>query len=156
MSNLTIWRERLELLLILVGIGIATYLSYVKLFGLEAYCAGVGDCEAVQTSPYALFLGIPVALLGLGGYFALLAIFVVKQSDWAGWGHLAEQVFFLSTLIGVLFSAYLTYLELFVILAVCPWCVASAVVIVLLFVLSLTEVLGLGEDYEEELTMEQI
>ena len=130
MSKLAIWRERLELLLILAGIGIAIYLSYVKLFGLEPYCAGVGNCEAVQTSPYAQFLGIPVALLGLAGYIGLLALFAVKQVDWRGWGHLAEQAFFLSTLVGVLFSAYLTYIELFVILAVCPWCVASAVVMI--------------------------
>jgi uncharacterized membrane protein len=130
-----------QLALILAGIGISAYLSYVKLFGLEPYCAGVGDCEAVQTSPYAQLFGIPVAVLGLGSYLALLALWWVKRSNWMDLGYMACMAFFFVSLVGVLFSAYLTYLEIFVIEAICPWCVASAVVMVVLFVLSLIELL---------------
>lgn len=136
------WRSRLEGLLIVAGIGIAGYLSYVKLFQLEAFCGGVGDCETVQTSPYAELFGVPVAILGLGAYLALLVLWGVKERNWWGLDWLAAQAFFLVTLVGVLYSAYLTYLELFVILAICPWCVASAVVMTGLFVLSVTEVFG--------------
>lgn len=130
-----------QLALILAGIGIAVYLSYVKLFGLEPYCAGVGDCEAVQTSPYAQLFGIPVAILGLGSYLALLALWWVKRTDWSDLGYMARMAFFFVSLIGVLFSAYLTYLEIFVIEAICPWCVASAIVMTILFLLSLVELL---------------
>lgn len=133
-----------QLALILAGIGISAYLSYVKLFGLEPYCAGVGDCEAVQTSPYAQLFGIPVAVLGLGSYLALLALWWVKRSDWKDLGYMARMAFFFVSLVGVLFSTYLTYLEVFVIAAICPWCVASAVVMAILFLLSLAELL-LGE-----------
>lgn len=135
------WLDWAQLALIVAGIGIATYLSYVKLFGLEPYCAGVGNCEAVQTSPYAQLFGIPVAVLGLGAYLALLVLWWVKRSDWNDLGYMARMAFFFVSLIGVLFSAYLTYLEIFVIEAICPWCVASAVVMTALFFLSLAELL---------------
>lgn len=144
----------MQAVLLLAGIGIAGYLTYVKLFGLEPYCAGVGDCEAVQTSRYAELFGIPLAVLGLGAYLALLALWWVKERDWQGFGLLAAQVFFLGTLVGLLLSAYLTYLELFVILAICPWCVASAAVMTLLFLTSLAELLGGRFGYEEEVALE--
>lgn len=143
------WRDRLELLLIVAGIGIAAYLTYVKLFGLEPYCAGVGDCEVVQTSPYAELFGIPVAVLGLGAYFALLVLWLVRRSDWQGLGYLSGVGLFFVSLVGVLFSAYLTYLELFVIEAICPWCVASAIVMTAIFVLALVDMVR-GREAEPE------
>ncbi len=143
------WLARLQLILVVAGIGIAGYLTYVKLFAIEPYCAGVGNCEAVQTSPYAELLGVPVAIWGLLTYLALLALVLVKRSDWRDLGHPAGMAIFLVTLIGVIFSAYLTYLELFVIHAICPWCVASAVVMVALFILSIIEMFFTGEADEE-------
>lgn len=145
------WLDKLQLILIVAGLGIASYLTYVKLFGIKPYCAGVGDCEAVQTSPYAELFGIPVAIWGLLGYLALLVFYLVKRSNWQGLGHLARQATFLATLVGVLYSAYLTYLELFVIEAICPWCVASAVVMTALFVLAIVDVFGAGEEEDPEL-----
>lgn len=152
MSARRSWLDKLQLLLIVAGIGIASYLTYVKLFGIKPYCAGVGDCEAVQTSPYAELFGVPVAIWGLLSYLALLVLYLVKRSDWRGLGHLARQATFLATLVGVLYSAYLTYLELFVINAICPWCVASAIVMTALFVLAIVDVFGGAEDEEPELT----
>lgn len=149
MNGFSLWRERLQLWLSVAGVGIAGYLTYVKLFGIDPYCAGLGNCEAVQTSPYAELFGIPVAIYGLATYLGLIALCWVKRSDWNGLGYMATQAFFFATLVGVLFSAYLTYLELFVILEICPWCVASAIVMVILFVLSLTEVLGGGGEMDE-------
>lgn len=133
------WVSKLQLIFIVAGIAIAGYLTYVKLFAIEPYCAGVGDCEAVQTSPYASLLGVPVAIWGLFTYLVLLGIWFVKRSDWRDLGTLAGMATFLLTLVGVLFSAYLTYLEVAVIHAICPWCVASAVVMVVLFGLSIAE-----------------
>lgn len=139
MSDSRPWITRLQLILAIAGIGIAGYLTYVKLFAIEPYCAGVGDCEAVQTSPYAELLGVPVAIWGLLAYIALLALVLVKRSDWRGLGHLAGMATFLVTLVGVIFSAYLTWLEIAVIHAICPWCVASAIVMLALFILSIVE-----------------
>ena len=142
------WLDRLELILIVGGIGIAGYLTYVKLFDLQPYCAGVGNCEAVQTSIYSEFLGLPVAIWGLLTYVALLALYLVKRLDWKGFGALARQGFFLVALVGVVFSIYLTYLEIFVIKAICPWCVASAVVMAVLFALSVVDLLRGSEATE--------
>ena len=151
MSGRRAWLDRLMLILIVAGIVIASYLTYVKLFGIKPYCAGVGNCEAVQTSPYAELLGVPVAIWGLLGYLVLLALYLVKRNNWANLAWVARQLFFLTTLVGVLYSAYLTYLELFVIHAICPWCVASAIVMTALFVLAIIDAFGSsGEDEEEE------
>ncbi len=146
MSGFSEWRDRLQFLLSLAGLFISGYLTYIKLFGLEAYCGGIGDCEAVQTSPYAELFGIPVAIYGIATYLALLVLLWAKRADWNEMGDLAEQGFFFITVVGVLFSAYLTYLELFVILAICPWCVGSAVVVTAMFLFSLSELVGFGDD----------
>jgi uncharacterized membrane protein len=100
MDGRRVWLDRLQLILIGAGIVIASYLTYVKLFGIKPYCAGVGNCEAVQTSPYAVLLGVPVAIWGLLGYLALLALFLVKRYDWRNLGWVARQAFFLVTLVG--------------------------------------------------------
>lgn len=132
--------NRLMLALIVLGIGIAGYLTYIKLFHLEPFCGGIGSCESVQSSRYAEMLGVPVAIWGLLSYLALLVLYLVRRSDWQGLGYLARQAFFLVTLIGILYSAYLTYLELFVIHAICIWCVGSALVMTGLFVLAVKDV----------------
>lgn len=142
------WLNTAQLILIVAGIGIASYLTYVKLFDVKPYCAGVGNCEAVQSSPYAMLFGVPVAIWGQLSYLGLLALFLVKRSDWRGFGHLARQVTFLATLVGVMYSAYLTYLELFVINEICPWCVASAIVMTALFALAIVDVFAPDEDDE--------
>jgi uncharacterized membrane protein len=142
------WLDRFQAGLIVAGIGIAGYLTYVKLFGLKPYCADLGNCDAVQNSAYAEFFGIPVAVLGLLTYAALLVLWWVKRADWRGLGYPARLAFFFVSLIGVLFSAYLTYLEIWVIHEICPWCVASAIVMACLFVLILVEVIR-GDDEEE-------
>jgi uncharacterized membrane protein len=116
--------------LAVAGIGIATYLTYVHYGDVEAFCvAGGGGCEKVQTSEYAELAGIPVAVLGLIGYFLILGSLWVPGDS----GRLAGAVLSLS---GFGFSAYLTYRELFTIDAICQWCVASAIVMTLLAVLT--------------------
>jgi uncharacterized membrane protein len=159
MSSRRVWLDRVQLLLIVAGIGIASYLTYVKLFDVKPYCAGVGNCEAVQSSPYAELLGVPVAIWGLLSYLGLLALFLVKRADWRGFGPLARQLTFLATLVGVMYSAYLTYLELFVINEICPWCVASAIVMTALFVLAIIDVFAAHEEaegLEYETELEQV
>jgi uncharacterized membrane protein len=107
-------------LLAAAGIAISAYLTWTHLRGVVPVCvSGSGGCETVQTSRYAEILGVPVAALGLVAYTGLLLSAVIK-------GETAALLGFFIALVGTLFSAYLTYLELFVIFAICQWCVASA------------------------------
>jgi uncharacterized membrane protein len=120
--------------LALVGTGIAGYLTYVHYAGLHPLCLAGGGCEKVQTSRWAELGGLPVAVLGLAGYVAILASLALPED-------LGRPLAALLSLIGAGFSLYLTYLELFEIHAVCQWCVASAVVMVLLACVSVARLL---------------
>ncbi|HEX2093842.1 MAG TPA: vitamin K epoxide reductase family protein [Longimicrobiaceae bacterium] len=121
----------------LVGIFIAGYLALYKLGYLGVIQCGTGGCETVQASKYALFLGIPVAVWGIGEYVALFVLAVLGvQPRWAGARWVALALFAVSA-VGVIFTAYLTYLEAAVIHAWCRWCVASAVVITLIFLFTI-------------------
>ena len=114
----------------LAGIGVAGYLTWVHYADLEPICAGgSGGCEKVQSSDYAELAGVPVALLGLIGYGAILASLAVPGDA----GRFAGA---LTALAGFGFSAWLTYVELFEIDAICQWCVASAVIMTALAVVT--------------------
>lgn len=114
--------------LALAGIAIAGYLTWVHYEGLSPVCT-TGGCERVQASSYSEIGPIPVALLGLIGYVAILASLAIR-------GDVGRAATFMLTLAGFAFSLYLTYLELFVIDAICQWCVASAVVMTALLVIA--------------------
>jgi uncharacterized membrane protein len=120
-----------------VGLGIATYLSITEASGKLPQCVagGGGGCETVAQSSYAKLAGIEVAYLGVGAYASLLAAALVR-------GDVGRLGGGLVALVGFGFSAYLTYLELFVIDAICQWCVASAVTMTVLLGLSLARALG--------------
>lgn len=108
--------------LALAGIGVAGYLTWIHYADLEPICAGgSGGCEKVQTSDYAELAGVPVALLGLIGYGAILGSLALS-------GDLGRFAGAVMALAGFGFSAWLTYVELFEIDAICQWCVASAVI----------------------------
>jgi uncharacterized membrane protein len=132
------WLDRLTPSLALVGLGVAGYLAYVETQAVPAVCGPVGDCNAVQSSPYAKLFGVlPVGVLGAIGYVLILAAWLWGRLRSDGLARYAPLAVFGMSLIGVLFSLYLTYLEPFVIGAVCAWCLTSAVIITLLMLLSL-------------------
>lgn len=140
MSNTAIestgrWRLATPILALL-GAGIAGYLAYVKLSSTQAVCLGLGECETVQNSPYSVILGIPISILGLLAYLAILALWWWGQEEARPYADLAPMLLFGVTLFGFLYSAYLTYLELFVLKAICPWCVASAILMTALVVIA--------------------
>ncbi len=124
---------------VLAGLGAldAIYLTWVKLAHTQAICAGLGDCERVQTSVYSTLFGIPVAILGLGAYLVILALFLFGNRLPETLAAYNPLLIFGVAFIGFLFSAYLTYVELFVIEAICPYCVVSAVLITLIWLLSI-------------------
>jgi uncharacterized membrane protein len=113
----------------LAGLGIAAYLTVVHYAGGEPVCAIAHGCATVQKSAYAELAGVPVALLGLLGYVAILAALFRDGEQ----GRTAAA--FLS-LAGFGFSAWLTYVEVFKLDAICIWCVASAICMALLAGLS--------------------
>lgn len=113
--------------LALVGLGIAAYLSYVELTENTAVCGPVGDCNAVQSSPYARIFGIPVGVVGLLGYSFVLIVFFWSMRPSAPGARNMPLLLFGGVLVSVLFSLYLTSIEIFVIGAVCIWCLSSAV-----------------------------
>lgn len=132
--------------LTLAGLGVSLYLLTVHWGWWNAVCLGVGDCELVNTSRYSELFGIPVALLGALTY---LALFVLSVATLRGlYPELARRATFALAAFGVVFSAYLTYIELFVLYEICPWCVASAVIITAIAVLSAWELKN--EDLEPE------
>lgn len=124
-------------LLSLLGLFVSGYLALYKLGFLGAIQCTVGGCETVQMSSYAYFLGAPVAVWGVGAYLALLALAMLGvQPRWARERWVASGLLLLSGG-GVVFSAYLTYLEAYVIRAWCQWCVISAILVTLIFLLSI-------------------
>lgn len=125
---------------LLIGLSIigsldAAYLTYVKVVE-DGVCAVSGGCQIVNTSQYASLWGIPIAAIGGGAYLVMLAVLLLEERNdfFALNGNLI--VFGLS-LVGVLYSVYLTYLEIYVIRAICPFCVISAVVLLAMLVVSI-------------------
>jgi uncharacterized membrane protein len=124
--------------LALAGLFVSLYLWLWKIGRLGALQCGTGGCERVQTSEWAVFLGLPVAFYGVVGYAALLATSLVGLQP--RFLERREPTIALAAMasLGVAFSAYLTWLELAVIHAWCRWCVGSAVIITGIWVAALT------------------
>jgi uncharacterized membrane protein len=117
-------------LMSLLGLLVSAYLYLYKIGRIGTLACGSGECETVQTSQYSRFLGVEVALIGLVGYALLLAVALVALQPGYATSRGPVRLLALLATGGVLFTAYLTYLELFVIHAICRWCVGSAAIIV--------------------------
>jgi len=125
MSSVVLRRAMISLAAI--GLGVAIYLTYVHYAGIKPVCTAGESCLKVQTSQWSRLDGVPVALLGLIGYVAILATLLLPDREESRLATLAL------TLIGFGFSGYLTYRELFSIHAICEWCASSAVILTVLF-----------------------
>lgn len=131
------WREWAVLGLSIVGLGVAGYLAYVETQQVQAVCGPVGDCNTVQQSGYALLFGlIPIGVIGVLGYLAILVAWAVQRFGSGALAWWARAAIPAMAGIGVLFSIYLTFLEPFVIGATCAWCLSSAVIMTLLLLLT--------------------
>ena len=130
---------RVMLVLAVLGLADATYLSVVHYAGLKVACAAAGNpCETVQTSKYSFLVGVPVALIGAIGYVLIIASLLLRDSENTRLATLGL------TLLGFGFSAYLTYQETFTITGhpiYCEWCVGSAIVLTILLISSLVRYL---------------
>jgi uncharacterized membrane protein len=157
-SRLPSWLDPVFIGLALVGLGISGYLAWAHFTYTPIICTADLSCDTVNRSSYAYFppgWGIPVSYLGLIAYTGLLGLGlwrwraarrVALAGSTGGSPAILDLSLFVATLLGLIFSAYLTAMELFVIHAVCWWCVGSATVITLLFGIAVARV-WVGNDY---------
>jgi uncharacterized membrane protein len=129
----------------LVGVFVAAYLYLYKTGRIGSVMCGTGGCETVQFSEWSRFLGLEVSLIGLAGYAGLLVLSLATLQGPLARERWPVRLLALLSGIGVAFAVYLTYLEVFVIHAICRWCVGSAVIISGIFACSL---LGLRHSAE--------
>lgn len=136
----TLNRRRGVALTALIGLFISTYLFLYALgyYG-ELVCGGAGGCSLVQASTYSRFLGVPVAGWGVGWYGAVLLASMLLVQGRAGEARWVSLALLTLAAGGLGFTTYLTALELFVIHAICRWCVVSATLSLIIFGLAIPE-----------------
>jgi uncharacterized membrane protein len=119
-----------------LGVLDATYLLVYKLTNNPAMCLGSGGCHDVNFSPYSEIGGIPVSVFGIVAYLVIGVILIMEPRFKIAQENGSLAIFGIS-LVGVAFTVYLTWLEIYVIHAICPFCVVSAVIITLIFIFSI-------------------
>ncbi|MGQ0560298.1 MAG: vitamin K epoxide reductase family protein [Gemmatimonadota bacterium] len=125
--------------LALIGVLISVYLTLHKYGIVGTLVCGAGSCETVQASPWAVFMGVPVPVLGLAGYLLLLAVALAGLQPERVAGRIMPILLLLLANTALVFTLYLTYLEAFVIHAWCRWCIVSAVLVTLIWLAALAE-----------------
>jgi len=137
--------QKVALIAAFLGLLDALYLLVIKLTEEPAFCIqGIGDCWTVNTSKYSEIYGIPISLFGAVAFLAIVLILNLENriKFLAKYGTL---VFFGIALTGTIYSAYLTYLEVWVIHAICPFCIISALLMLILLIIS---IFRLRKDFE--------
>ncbi len=132
------WLYTISLVLVVIGIGISGYLSYVKLTETQTICVGGGafNCEVVQNSVYAKLFNIPIAYLGFATYLVLAALLLL-QNRIAFLQEYGVMIQFGIIMFAFLFSVWLVYLQAFQLKAFCTWCLSHEVTMTLLFLVSI-------------------
>jgi uncharacterized membrane protein len=134
----------------LVGLAAAGYLSYTELTRTQLQCGFLSDCDLVQASVYARIGGVPVAVFGALGYLGVLAGWLTARYGPERWRAPAAWALLAVATAGTAYSAYLTFLEPFVIGGVCPWCLTSAAAMTVVMLLACRAVLTPRPEYREE------
>jgi uncharacterized membrane protein len=120
----------------LLGILDSIYLTWVKITNSYATCVDIGNCEAVNNSSYSEFAGIPIAILGAGAY-AFIVLLLLIERKWNSQSDNMQLGIFGVALIGTLYSAYLTYVEIAILNAICPYCILSALLMTVVLIVSI-------------------
>jgi len=142
------WLYRLSLALVILGLLVSIYMTIYKLTENNAMCLGSGDCSTVNASRYSEVYGIPVAFIGVLGYGSILAsLLLEKRNDF--FRQNSTLIIFGLSLAGFVFTLYLIYVELYLIKALCPFCLISQVAMTLLFIISLIRLVRQPETQEE-------
>jgi len=140
------------LCLALLGLAVATYMTIYKWTDNNTMCLGSGDCSTVNASKYSEVKGIPVALIGVLGYAAILGTLVLEKRAFLLKEFFAENaslLIFGFSLTGFLFTLWLIYVEIFLIKALCPFCLASQAVMTVIFILSIIRLVRQPQLQEE-------
>jgi uncharacterized membrane protein len=129
--------RKILLIIALLGLSDATYLLIIKLTSIKALCApGLGDCWTVNNSVYSEWNGIPISVFGMLAYITIIALLLLHNTS--SFFRNFHPIFILGiSIIGFFFSMYLTYLQIAVIKAICPFCIISAFTMTTVFVLSI-------------------
>jgi uncharacterized membrane protein len=127
--------SQLAIILTIVGLLVSIYMTIYKITSNDSMCIGSGDCKTVNASRYAEVYGIPVAVLGVAGYSAILAVLLIGNRP----GFLQQNgtlLFFGLSLTGFLFTLYLIFVEVALIKAYCPFCITSQTAMTIIFIIS--------------------
>ena len=127
---------RISIALVLIGLAVSIYMTIYKLTDNSAMCLGSGDCSVVNASRYSEVNGIPVAVIGVAGYGAMLALLYLEKRS-AYFKENGTLLIFGLCLTGFLFNLYLIYVEINLIKAFCPFCITSQIAMSLIFILSI-------------------
>ncbi|MCX8062479.1 MAG: vitamin K epoxide reductase family protein [Anaerolineales bacterium] len=133
------WMNILFPVMCVIGLVIAAYIAFVQLFQVQAICGPLEGCNTVLQSRYAKLLGfVPNSVLGFLSYLAVFFLWIwhLRRRDWLS--RQSPLLILAITLLGSLLSVYLTVLQVFTLKALCMWCLSSAVIITLLFLLSIS------------------
>ena len=129
------WLYKASIVLVVIGILVSIYMTIYKLTDNNNMCLGNGGCSVVNSSKYSEIYGIPVALVGVGGYLAILALHLLENRN----NHMranATLYIFGAALTGFLFTLYLIYVEIALLKALCPFCLTSQIVMTIIFIIS--------------------
>ena len=129
------WLYRSSIALGILGMLVSIYMTIFKLTDNASMCLGNGGCSVVNSSSYAEVSGVPVAVIGVGGYLAILAVLFMENRG-KFFAQNSTMIVFGLSLVGFLFTLYLIYVELALIHALCPFCVTSQITMTILFILS--------------------
>jgi uncharacterized membrane protein len=127
--------SQLAILLTVIGLLVSIYMTIYKITSNDSMCIGSGDCKTVNASRYAEVYGIPVAVLGIVGYSAILAVLLLERNP----GFFQQNgtlLFFGLSLTGFLFTLYLIFVETVLIKAYCPFCITSQTAMTIIFIIS--------------------
>jgi len=127
--------SQLMVAFVVVGLLVSIYMTIFKLTSNERMCIGSKDCSVVNASRYSEVNGVPVAVVGMGGYGTLLAILLLERRPGIFKAN-GTMILVGISLVGFLFTAYLIYVEIALIKAYCPFCITSQVSMTIIFILS--------------------
>ena len=127
--------SQLAIALAIIGLLVSIYMTIYKITSNDSMCIGSGDCKTVNASRYAEVYGIPVAVLGVAGYAAILAVLFLERRP-GFFQQNGTMLFFGLSLTGFLFTLYLIFVEVSLIKAYCPFCITSQTVMTVIFIIS--------------------
>jgi uncharacterized membrane protein len=127
--------SQLAIALAIIGLLVSIYMTIYKITSNDSMCIGSGDCKTVNASRYAEVYGIPVAVLGVAGYAAILAVLFLERRP-GFFQQNGTMLFFGLSLTGFLFTLYLIFVEVALIKAYCPFCITSQTVMTVIFIIS--------------------